>query len=282
MDRYDHSQQQGSYYDSGWRLIRSYWKKKQYFPLYLSFSIVVGMTTTLVALDFIFNYWYYTYFYNGLQGYDKHGAAGFFSFFAILSVCYAVLGLHRYLTSQLIERQWLNKAAITRLILKYRRLDPKSRLVNLINVSLDFSMKLVIVITTFSAFMYYCCLLIDELAEQFQLPDITNYFIVASFIFAIFSTIFLIKKRYPHCQLVQAETWQKNLPLWLLAGHSVIYVIFSLLLILPSYIEKLYLLIAVIYSLQIFLRSQRLFVLVWKERLPDYDGTDPAYYSARR
>lgn len=264
MDRYDHCQQKGSYYDSGWRLIKSYWKKKQYFPLYLSFSIVIGMTSLLVVMDFVFNYWYYTYFYNELQTYDKNGIGGFLSFFVVLSICYAVLGLHRYLTSQLIDRQWLSKAVVTNLILKYRRVDPRRHMINVVNTSIDFSMKLVIFITTFSACMYYCCLLIDDLTEQFRLPEVSHYFILISLIFAVFSTIYLIRKKFPFPPLMTTSSWQKNLPLWLLAGHSVIYVIFSLLLILPSYIEKIYLLIAVIYSLQIFLRSQRLFVSVWK------------------
>jgi ABC-type uncharacterized transport system fused permease/ATPase subunit len=37
---------------------------------YLLSAVVIAMTVTLVGMDVIFNYWY-NYFYNSLQAYDK-------------------------------------------------------------------------------------------------------------------------------------------------------------------------------------------------------------------
>jgi hypothetical protein len=292
-------QQAGFHYGSGRALSKSYRHKQQQYPAYIFVVIVISVTVALVALDFIFNYWYYTYFYNALQSYNKHGLVQLLSFFTILGICYLVLALHRYFVSRLIGRQWLSNQMILALLVKYACLsnDFKNRknyrrmqkdFAVFINRSLDFAMGLVVAITTFSAFMYYLYLLFDEIAMQFGLSDMTSYLFVTGCIFAIGGTIYLIKQdRYlnpialePSFQEMTAPAasasscihsnslakqsglamLQKNIYLWLLTGHSLIYVVFSLLLILPSYVEQLYLFLAVIYSLQTFIRGQHLFL----------------------
>ena len=145
-------------------------------------------------------------------------------------------------------------------------------------------MALVVSITTFSAFMYYLFLLVDEIVSHIGSQRGTLYSIIVGLLTAVVSTTWLIKKKYHLIPFSTAtlttqnnshqhsfaekknylKLLQKNLPLWLLTGHSVIYVIFSLLLILPSYVEQLYLILAVIYNLQIFLRGQHLFLFQFK------------------
>lgn len=275
MDQhYNYGSEQIVSYGSVGRLIKLYWSNKQYIPVMLALSVMIMLATGLILLDFVFNYWYYSYFYGCLQSYDKSGFIHLLSFFTVLIFCYGILGIHRYIAAQLTERQWLNRKTIIYLFLKYQRLLFQGKkiknytvssyqpTIELMNASLDFTMRLVIFVTAFSGFMYYLCLLTDELTSQFHLLDMTNYCLGAGCLFAIYSSFYLIKNKIyftpaiHHCLIIL----ERNLPLWLLTGHSVIYVVFSLLLILPDYVEKIYLILAVIYSLQLFLRGQRVFL----------------------
>src|SRR5436309_35240 len=88
-----------------WQLIRSYWQSNNRYPAYIFFSIIMLMTMTLVGLDVVFNYWY-NYFYDSLQAYDRHGAIRLLVIFFMIAAVYIVLAVYRYYVSQLFGLRW--------------------------------------------------------------------------------------------------------------------------------------------------------------------------------
>src|SRR3990167_5468731 len=148
-----------------WQLIKTYWQSDKRYHAYLFFSVIMLMTVTLVGLDVIFNYWY-NYFYDALQAYDRHGAVRLLVIFFVIAAFYIVLAVYRYYISQLFGlrwRRWLTEQFVGRWLQKrsYYLLEnfdektdnPDQRIQedvgSLINFSIDLSMGLMSAVTTF-------------------------------------------------------------------------------------------------------------------------------------
>jgi ABC-type uncharacterized transport system fused permease/ATPase subunit len=146
---------------SVWKLIQLCWKTQRHSSVYISLSVIIIITLSLISLDLVVNYWYYNYFYNALQSYNKQGLINLLSFFLILSACYSILALHRYLVMQLMNREWLSNKRIlyfynymcAKVIKKTN--PPKKMMSIFLNISINFALNFVIATTTFSSLLYY-------------------------------------------------------------------------------------------------------------------------------
>src|SRR5437868_15477051 len=88
-----------------WQLIKLYWKSEQKRYAYFAGTIILLMTLSMVAFDVIFSYWF-NYFYNALQAYDKKMAVNLLMLFFVLAGLYIVLAVYRYYISQLFGLKW--------------------------------------------------------------------------------------------------------------------------------------------------------------------------------
>ena len=82
----------GSRYYTPWQLLTAYWRSDQRIFAYLMFGVVIAMTITLVGMDVVFNYWY-NYFYNSLQEYDKRAAISLLLMFMFLAAVFIVISV---------------------------------------------------------------------------------------------------------------------------------------------------------------------------------------------
>ena len=276
-----------SHHDLAWQAIKSYWQSAQRFPVYVFFTIVTVVTVFLVTLDLIFNYWYYNYFYYALQAYDKHGIVQLVALFFMLTGCYLVLGIHRYFAAQLIGRRWLSHQFVSRLLQKHerhrlRKMDARvaEEMRTLINFSVDLSMNVVVLITTFAAFMYYLCQLSDDMTlhlGKIGVWQVPGYLVWVGILYGIIGTFFILKRgrwkwraraweqnESRHFVQAQYETsvksglmvWREKILLWFLAGYSVVYIVLSLVITLPDFIDKIYLIGVLAQSFQAFMCGQ--------------------------
>lgn len=308
---------------TAWQLIKLYWQSNQRLPAYLFFSIVMIMTVTLVGLDVVFNYWY-NYFYNALQAYDKPAAVRLLVIFFVLAAFYIVLAVYRYYASQLFGlrwRRWLTEQFIGRWLRKRsyyyletfdeRTDNPDQRIQedagSLVNYSIELSMGLISAITTFLAFVYVLWQLSGEVTlsfGRFGSIQVPGYLVWVGVIYAIVGTFFTVKLGRPlvslnfeqqrreatfrfaaidlrshaeHVALYHGENHQKNILhrlfdkvlgnwyliilrqkilLWFTAGYNQASVVLPLVVALPNYFDKVFLLGGLIQSLQAFNRVQ--------------------------
>lgn len=321
-ERYVDTAMYSSHY-TGWQLIKSYWQSDQRALAYLFFSIVMVMTVFLVGLDVVFNYWY-NYFYDALQAYDKHGAIRLLIVFFVIAAFYIVLAVYRYYVSQIFGlrwRRWLTEKFVDRWLQRrsYYLLEnfdektdnPDQRIQedvgSLINFSIDLSMGLIGAITTFLAFIYILWQLSGELdipLGRFGTLHFPGYLVWVGVIYAFIGTILTIKIGRPlvalnfeqqrreatfrfaavelrthaeHVALYRGESQQKGILnrlfgrvldnwfmiivrqkvlLWFTAGYNQLSVMLPLLVALPNYFDKVFLLGGLIQSLQAFGRVQ--------------------------
>lgn len=304
---------------TAWQLIKSYWQSDQRLPAYLFFTIVMVMTVSLVALDVVFNYWY-NYFYDALQAYDKHGVIRLLAAFCLIALFYIVLAVYRYYISQLFGlrwRRWLTEQFVGRWLQKrsYYLLEsfdektdnPDQRIQedvgSLINFSIDLSMGLIGAITTFIAFIY----ILWQLSGELTVPlgklgtfHVQGYLVWVGVAYALVGTILTFKIGRPlvplnfeqqrreanfryaavdlrsHAEnvaLYKGERHQKSVLyrlfgrlldnwyviilrqkvlLWFSAGYNQISVLLPLVVALPNYFDKVFLLGGLIQSLQAF------------------------------
>lgn len=322
LDRYTDRFIESRHY-TAWQLIKSYWQSDQRFLAYVFFSIVVIMTVSLVGLDVVFNYWY-NYFYNALQAYDKHGVVRLLVIFFVLALFYIVLAVYRYYISQLFGlrwRRWLTYQFIGRWLQKrgYYLLEnfdektdnPDQRIQedisSLINYSIDLSMGLIAAITTFIAFIYVLWQLSGEVTiplGQFGVLHVPGYLVWVGVIYAIIGTFFTFKLGRPlvalnfeqqrreatfrfaamdlrshaeHVALYEGEHHEKSvlhrlfggvlenwyfiilrqkLLLWFTAGYNQASVVLPLVVALPNYFDKVFLLGGLIQSIRAFTSVQ--------------------------
>lgn len=308
---------------TGWQLIKSYWQSDQRAMAYLFFSIVMVMTVALVGLDVVFNYWY-NYFYDALQAYDKHFTIRLLIVFFVIAAFYIVLAVYRYYVSQIFGlrwRRWLTERFVGRWLQNrsYYLLEnfdektdnPDQRIQedvgSLINFSIDLSMGLIGAITTFIAFIY----ILWQLSGQLDIPlgrfgtlHVPGYLVWVGVIYAFIGTLLTIKIGRPlvslnfeqqrreatfrfsavelrthaeHVALYRGEEHQKSILnrlfgrvldnwlmiivrqktlLWFTAGYNQVSVLLPLLVALPNYFDKVFLLGGLIQSLQAFGRVQ--------------------------
>lgn len=308
---------------TAWQLIKSYWQSDQRYPAYVFFAIVVVMTVSLVGFDVIFNYWY-NYFYNALQAYDKHGVIRLLLVFFTIAAFYIVIAVYRYYISTLFGlrwRRWLTTKFVDRWLRKrgYYLLEnfdektdnPDQRIQEdvaaVINYSIDLSLGLIGAITTFLAFIYILWQLSGEVT--FSLGRLGNihisgYLVWVGVLYAIIGTFFTVKLGRPlvplnfeqqrreatfrfaavevrtHAEdiaLYHGEKQQKKILgklfdkvydnyymiivrqktlMWFTTGYNQVAVVLPLMVALPNYFDKVFLLGGLMQSLSAFGKVQ--------------------------
>lgn len=306
-----------------WQLIKIYWQSRQRLSAYLFVIVVLLMTIALVGLDVVFNYWY-NFFYNALQAYDKNSAVTLLIVFFIIAAFYMVLAVYRFYMSQLFAlrwRNWLTKQFVGRWLEKrgYYFLEnfdektdnPDQRIQedvgSLVTYSIDLTIGIVSAITTFFAFIY----ILWQLSGRLSIPlgswgtlSIPGYLVWVSLIYAFLGTFLTFKIGFPlislnfeqqrkeatfrfaamdlrshaeHVALYEGESHQKNilhrlfkrvldnwyliilrqkLLLWFTAGYNQASVVLPLVVALPNYFDKVFLLGGLMQTLQAFGRVQ--------------------------
>jgi vitamin B12/bleomycin/antimicrobial peptide transport system ATP-binding/permease protein len=199
-----------------WQLISAYWRSDQKLFAYSFFIFVILMSTALVGMDVVFNYWY-NHFYDALQDYDKRGAFDLIAVFMFLAAVYIVLAVYRYylqayltlrwrrwLTDQIMNR-WLEKKSYYYLENFDERTDnPDQRIqedvASLVSGSLDLSIGLLGSITTFVAFIY----ILWTLSGHFTVDlgswgkiVVPGYLVWVSIIYSIVGTWLAFKVGFP-------------------------------------------------------------------------------------
>lgn len=271
---------------SAWQLIKSYWRSNQRFPAYLFFSIVMFLTIPFVGLDVVFNYWYY-YFYDVLQGYDESMTMRLFLVFFMVAAFYLLFEGYRYLISQIFGsrwRHWLTEQFIGRWLQRRgiwvvdntsQQIDSSTQRIKndvgtLINYSLDLSMGLIGVLTTFLAFIYVLWQLSGELTISLG-PlgkyDIPGYLVWAGVLYVLIGVVLTYKIGRPFYSLISA--WQrgsasaeeqrssstrtlKKTLLWFVTGCYQLSIVLPFVIALPNFVDKVFLLSWLIQSFQAF------------------------------
>lgn len=314
-----HPDELGSHHYTAWQLIKSYWQSQCRLPAYLFFGVVVVMTVSLVGLEVALNYWY-NYFYNALQAYDKHGVIRLLVVFFGIATIYVIFAVYRFYISQLFSlrwRKWLTERFISRWLKNHSYYlleqfdsqtdNPDQRLQEdvgaLVNSSLDLSLGLITAITTFLAFIYILWQLSGEITLSFGMLGtwhIYGYLVWVGVGYALIGTIITIKLGRPlislnfeqqkreasfrfsavdlrthseHVALYHAEHYEQGLfnrlfgrvldnwyliimrqkiVLWFTAGYNQASVLLPLLVVLPQYFDKVFLLGGLIQSLRAF------------------------------
>ena len=116
MDKHTEPQAQQATYYNVWRLIKGYFQSEHRLYAYLSFSFIIFVTIAIVGVDVALTYWF-NYFYDALQAYDKNGVLRLLVVFCVLATIYIVLAVYRYYISQMFGlrwRQWLTAQFISR------------------------------------------------------------------------------------------------------------------------------------------------------------------------
>lgn len=323
MDQAKDDQFIGARHYTAWQLIKLYWQSNYRVSAFLFFFAVMFMTIALVGLDVVFNYWY-NYFYNALQAYDKHGAIRLLIVFFVLAAIYIVVAVYRYYVSQLFGlrwRRWLTQQIINRWLQKHgyyyletfdeKTDNPDQRIQEdistLVSNSIDLTTGLIAAITTFLAFIYVLWTLSGTLTLSFGSwgkLHIPGYLVWVGIIYSLIGTFFTFKLGRPlvalnfeqqrreatfrfaavdlrsHSEdvaLYRGEQHQKNilgrlfdrvlenwyfiilrqkLLLWFTAGYNQTSVVLPLIVALPNYFDKVFLLGGLIQSLQAFNRVQ--------------------------
>lgn len=201
-----------SRHDTAWQLIKAYWQSDQRFPAYLFFTIVLVLTTSLVGLYIILNYWYY-HFYDVLAAYDDHRIARLIIVSGILILFYGVLALYRLYLSQRMERglrQWLMERFESRWLLKRgggrckkkrkeKQYDENIRqeIRGLINFSVDFSIELISALTAFWAALYIIWELTGEATLRIGNVTLPSYFVCLMLFYGALTLFFTFKLGRP-------------------------------------------------------------------------------------
>lgn len=230
-----------------WHLIKSFWQTEQRFSAYLFFSIVMVMTVSLVTLNVFYNYWY-NYFYDVLQSYGQQGVVRVLMVCFVLMCFYLVLAIYRSTTRFLAPRwrRWLTAVCMGRL-LQQRGHCEKEVVGSLVNFSIDLSMGLIGIITTFLMFIYYLLLLSDCLEStlgKWNALKVSDYVMWIGIIYALMGIFFTLKLGRPLIAHT-ASPYQTDaaghtkLSLWLRTGCNQMLVILPLLMVFPNHFEVL-------------------------------------------
>lgn len=195
-----------------WALIKLYWQSEQRFSAYVSVAVVLMLTVALVGVEVALNYWF-NYFYDALQAYNKQAAIKLLLVFFIIAGINIVFAVYRFYISQLFGlkwRRWLTAQFVSRWLQKraYYYLEnfdektdnPDQRIqedVNsLIIYSIDLSVGLVGAITTFCAFIY----VLYRLSGTLNIPlgslgvlHIPGYLMWVSVVYAFLGTFITLK-----------------------------------------------------------------------------------------
>lgn len=243
---------------TAWQFVRSSWQSNYRFPAYLFFSIVSVLTASFVAIDLVFNYWYY-YFYDVLYYYDKHGVIRLLLVFSMLTFFYFVFSGYSYFVRQMSRqpwKRWLTKQFVGRLL--QRPAVDSVQVDSVVSLSVELSMRLIRIITTFLVLMYVLWLLSDPVSlslGRFGQISLPGYFVWAGVIYGVVATFYAFKLGRPFLALQQGK-WRQKLFSRFALGCYQVSVILPLLVALPGCFEKVFLISWLIQSLQAFNRVQ--------------------------
>jgi putative ATP-binding cassette transporter len=210
------SQQLESRPYTAWQLIRSYWQSSQKFSAYLLFISVIVMTIAIIGMEVVLTYWY-NYFYDALQDYNKQGAYNLLAIFMFLAALFIVLQVYRYYLQQFLGlrwRRWLTEQFLKRWLEKksYYYLEnfdestdnPDQRIQEdiaaLVTSSLELSVGLFAAVATFIAFIT----ILWKLSGPITLPlgvlgtyVIPGYLVWVAMIYSFIGTLFAFRIGYP-------------------------------------------------------------------------------------
>lgn len=308
-----------SQYYTAPQLIKLYWQSEHRFSAYFILAIVMFMTVCLVGFDVAFSYWF-NYFYDALQAYNKQSAIYLLLIFFALAGVNIIVIVYRYylsqffglrwrqwLTTQLIERWLQNKDYYYLEMFDERTDNPDQRLQedvgSLVTLSINLFIGLMSAITTFIAFIYVLWQLSGSL--HFSLGalgewHIHGYLVWVAILYSLIGTFFAFKIGYPlislnfeqqrreatfrfaavdlrsHAEdvaLYRGEEHEKSilgklfdgvlknwyliilrqkLLLWFTSGYNQIAVALPLLVALPNYFGKVFLLGGLMQTLRAF------------------------------
>jgi len=201
---------------TAWQLLMAYWRSDQKVFAYSFYIFAVAMSIAIVGMEVVFNYWY-NYFYNALQDYDKRGALDLLAIFIFLAGVFIVLAVFRYYVQQYLAlrwRRWLTNQFLDRWLANksYYYLEnfdektdnPDQRIQedcgSLVTSSLDLSIGLIVAVMTFVSFILILWKLSGVLTLHFGswgTLSIPGYLVWVSIIYAIFGTFFAFKIGFP-------------------------------------------------------------------------------------
>lgn len=241
-----------------WQLIKSSWQSKNRFPAYLFFAIVLCMTVTFVCVDMVFTYLYY-HFYDVLTAHDKHGALRLLGVFIILFVCYSVIAAYRFYLAKLNGVR-LQRFVAERYIGGWLLKRKGEEVGPLINFSIDLSLGLISIITTFIIFIYMLWQLVGDVNLSFGKwgnIELSRYVISIGFIYAVVGTLRTLKRGQSYFSA--RHILQQKPFVWFQTSFYQVSLILPLLVALPGYFDKIFLLSWLVQSLQSFTRVQASF-----------------------
>lgn len=247
---------------TAWQFVKSSWQSNNRFPAYLFFSIVLTLTASFVAIDLIFNYWYY-YFYDVLYYYDKHGVVRLLLVFGMLTFFYFVFSGYGFFVRQMSRqpwKRWLTKQFVGRL--QHKRVVDAAEVDSVVGLSVELSMRLIRIITTFLVLMYVLWLLSDPVSltlGRWGEVSLPGYFVWAGIIYGVVGTFYAFKIGRPMLapSLQQGKgKWRQKLFSRFALGCYQVSVILPLLVALPNCFDKVFLISWLIQSLQAFNRVQ--------------------------
>lgn len=257
-----------THHPSAWQIIKSYWQSEHRFPAYLFCTIVMATTTSLVGLHLVFTYWYY-HFYEVLQTYDKHGAIRFLAVIVLLVMIYAIWAFYRFYVSRVVRSHGRKMAEqfIKKWLKQHGHRNAHPQLQNdadvITNFSIDLSMGLIGMITTFFGIAYVLGQLSDEVVlslGRWGSLHMPGYLVWIGLVYALIGAFFTFKLGRP--LLGKGEQSQgfwgkiKQKLTWVRIGSYQLTLIVPILVALPTFLDKVILITWLIQSLQAFNRVQ--------------------------
>ncbi len=198
-----------------WQLIKAYWESDERISAYTFLISVIILSVALVGMEVVLNYWY-NFFYDALQDYDKRGAIDLIFIFMLIAAVYIILAVYRYYLQQFLGlrwRRWLTNQFVNRWLadksyyylenFDERTDNPDQRIQEdiaaLVSSSLDLSIGLIGSVTTFVAFIYILWTLSGHFSFHIgkHLITIPGYLVWVSMIYAVIGTTLAFKIGYP-------------------------------------------------------------------------------------
>lgn len=304
---------------NAWQLLKLYWQSSERRSAYLFSLVIIILTITLVGFAVIFNYWF-NYFYNALQEYNKTEAIRLLVIFCIIAAFYIITAVYRYYISTLFGlrwRRWLTHQFVNRWLQNrgYYYLEnfdektdnPDQRIqedVNaIVNDSINLAIGIITAITTVIGFLY----ILWQLSGILTIPlgrwgtlHIPGYLVWVSVVYSFAGSLLTFKigrpliglnfeqqrreanfrfaavdlrKQSENVALYRGEAHQKGilndlfgkvlsnwyfiilrqkLLLWFTAGYNQLAVILPLIVALPNYFGKVFMLGGLIQTLKAF------------------------------
>lgn len=201
---------------TAWQLIKAFWQSEQRAFAYTFLFFVILLTMSIVGMEVGLNYWY-NFFYDALQEYNKPNVFDLLKIFCFLAAVFIVLSVYRYYLQAYLAlrwRRWLTQAFMSRWLEQksYYLIEnfdehtdnPDQRIQedvgSLVTYSLDLSIGLIGSVTTFFAFIYILWTLSGVISLNLG-PlgpvKIHGYLVWVAMIYAVVGTFFTFKIGFP-------------------------------------------------------------------------------------